>query len=57
MNKGLERGKKQQIGEFKKAGVGKKADLIYDIRPGNWNPHMSQLLNSGLLKISSELAQ
>lgn len=57
MNKGLERGKKQQIGEFKKAGVGGKADLIYDIRPGNWNPHMSQLLNSGLLKISSELAQ
>lgn len=54
INKGLERGQKQQTGEFKK---GKKAVLVYDIRPGSWNPHRSQLFNAGLHKLFTEWAQ
>lgn len=53
MNKGLEKGERQQTGEFKK---GKTVVLIY-IRPGSWNPHLSQLLNTGLPKLFPEWTQ
>lgn len=33
------------------------ADLICEIRPGSCNPHMSQLLNSGLPEFFSEWTQ